>query len=56
VDYINNLPEEARMVEITSNIWGTKFKIQGLHTSLPPLLGQVPVLWTPGQKGCPALV
>ncbi len=41
VDYINNLPEEARMVEITSNIWGTKFKIQGLHTSLPPLLGQV---------------
>jgi hypothetical protein len=54
VDYINNLPEEARMVEITSNIWGTKFKIQGLHTSLPPLLGQV--LWTLYQRGCPALV
>jgi hypothetical protein len=48
VDYINNLPEEARMVEITSNIWGTKFKIQGLHTSLPPLLGQVYPL---GQRG-----
>ena len=29
------------MVEITSNIWGTKFKIHGLDASLPPLLGQV---------------
>ena len=41
VDYLNNLPEEGRMVEITSNIWGTKFKIHGLDVSLPPLLGQV---------------
>ena len=41
VDYLNNLPEEGRMVEITSNIWGTKFKIHGLDISLPPLLGQV---------------
>jgi hypothetical protein len=32
---------EVRMIELISNIWGTKFKIQGLHTSLPPLLGQV---------------
>lgn len=41
VDYLNNLPEEGRMVEITSNIWGTKFKIHGLDISLPPLLGQI---------------
>lgn len=41
VDYLNILPEEGRMVEITSNIWGTKFKIHGLHMSLPPLLGQI---------------
>ena len=41
VDYINTLPEEGRLVQITSNIWGTKFKIHGLDRSLPPLLGQV---------------
>ena len=29
---------QGRMVEITSNIWGTKFKIHGLDSSLPPLL------------------
>ena len=28
-------------MEITSNIWGTKFKIHGLATYLPPDLGQV---------------
>lgn len=41
VDYLNILPEEGRMVEIRSNIWGTKFKIHGVDLSLPPLLGQV---------------
>jgi len=41
VDYLNTLPEEGRLVEITSNIWGTKFKIHGLDASLPPLLGQI---------------
>ena len=41
VDYLNTLPEEGRMVEIRSNIWGTKFKIHGVDLSLPPLLGQV---------------
>ena len=41
VDYLNTLPEEGRLVQITSNIWGTKFKIHGLDRSLPPLLGQV---------------
>ena len=41
VDYLNNLPEEGRLVEIRSNIWGTKFKIHGVDLSLPPLLGQV---------------
>ena len=29
------------MVEISSNIWGTKFKIHSLDISLPPILGQV---------------
>jgi len=41
VDYLNTLPEEERMVEIRSNIWGTKFKIHGIDISLPPLLGQI---------------
>ena len=41
VDYLNNLPEEGRMVEVRSNIWGTKFKLHGIDSSLPPLLGQV---------------
>lgn len=30
-----------RLVEVTSNIWGTKFKIHGLATSVPANLGQV---------------
>ena len=38
---MNNLPEDAKMVEISSNIWGTKFKIHSLDISLPPILGQV---------------
>ena len=29
------------MVEVSSNIWGTKFKIHGIDLNLPPLLGQV---------------
>jgi hypothetical protein len=28
-------------VEITSNIWGTKFKIHGLDMNIPPLHGQL---------------
>ncbi|RZC42689.1 tubby-related protein 4, partial [Asbolus verrucosus] len=31
----------VRLVEVTSNIWGTKFKIHGLATSVPANLGQV---------------
>lgn len=30
-----------RLVEVTSNIWGTKFKIHGLVNSVPANLGQV---------------
>ncbi|XP_023327831.1 tubby-related protein 4 [Eurytemora carolleeae] len=41
VDYVNNLPEDAKMVEISSNIWGTKFNIHSLDISLPPILGQI---------------
>ncbi len=29
------------MVGISSNIWGTKFKIHGLDTMLPAVIGQV---------------
>lgn len=29
------------MVEVSSNIWGTKFKIHGIDLNLPPLLGQI---------------
>ncbi|KAF5296755.1 hypothetical protein FQR65_LT10156, partial [Abscondita terminalis] len=31
----------VRLVEVTSNIWGTKFKIHGLVNSVPANLGQV---------------
>lgn len=33
--------QQVRLVEVTSNIWGTKFKIHGLATSVPANLGQV---------------
>ncbi|XP_043289464.1 tubby-related protein 4 isoform X2 [Venturia canescens] len=39
--YVDTLPEHARLVEVTSNIWGTKFKIHGLADSVPANLGQV---------------
>ncbi|XP_068911688.1 tubby-related protein 4 isoform X1 [Tenebrio molitor] len=42
--YVDTLPESiqhVRLVEVTSNIWGTKFKIHGLATSVPANLGQV---------------
>ncbi len=39
---MNILPEENRLAEVSSNIWGTKFKILGLNFDhLPPSLGQV---------------
>ncbi|XP_054015652.1 tubby-related protein 4-like isoform X1 [Hylaeus anthracinus] len=39
--YVDTLPEHARLVEVTSNIWGTKFKFHGLAESVPANLGQV---------------
>ncbi|KAK6644879.1 hypothetical protein RUM43_001155 [Polyplax serrata] len=39
--YVDTLPEHARLVEVTSNIWGTKFKIHGLAECVPANLGQV---------------
>ncbi|XP_044761146.1 tubby-related protein 4 isoform X3 [Coccinella septempunctata] len=39
--YVDTLPEYVPLVEVTSNIWGTKFKIHGLPTSTPANLGQV---------------
>lgn len=39
--YIDTLPEEVKLVEVTSNIWGTKFKIHGLAKTVPANLGQV---------------
>lgn len=38
--YLDTLPEEVKLVQVTSNIWGTKFKIHGLKT-VPSNLGQV---------------
>lgn len=39
---IDSLPEHIKLVEVTSNIWGTKFKIHGLtKNTLPTNLGQV---------------
>ncbi|KAK9882860.1 hypothetical protein WA026_023555 [Henosepilachna vigintioctopunctata] len=39
--YVDTLPEQVPLVEVTSNIWGTKFKIHGLPSSTPANLGQV---------------
>lgn len=39
--YVDTLPEHVKLVEVTSNIWGTKFKIHGLAKTLPANLGQV---------------
>ena len=41
-DYMNILPEDKRLAEVSSNIWGTKFKIVGVSLSfLPQNLGQI---------------
>ncbi|XP_014237165.1 tubby-related protein 4 [Trichogramma pretiosum] len=40
-NYVDTLPENARLVEVTSNIWGTKFKFHGLADSMPANLGRV---------------
>lgn len=34
-------PQNVRLVEVTSNIFGTKFKIHGLASALPENLGSV---------------
>ncbi|KAL5010502.1 hypothetical protein ScPMuIL_012807 [Solemya velum] len=39
--YNDSLPESNKLVEVTSNIWGTKFRIQGIATYLPEDLGNV---------------
>ncbi|XP_075145839.1 WD40 superfamily protein Tusp [Haematobia irritans] len=39
--YVDTLPEEVKLVEVTSNIWGTKFKMHGLAKTVPANLGQV---------------
>ena len=39
---MNILPEEKRLAEVSSNIWGTKFKIVGVSLNfLPQNLGQI---------------
>ncbi len=39
---MNILPEDKRLAEVSSNIWGTKFKILGLNLScVPQHLGQI---------------
>ncbi|XP_070188758.1 uncharacterized protein [Littorina saxatilis] len=39
--YNDNLPESNKLVEVTSNIWGTKFQITGVASYLPSILGNV---------------
>ena len=42
IDYMNILPEDNRLAEVSSNIWGTKFKILGVNLDhVPSLLGQI---------------
>lgn len=38
---VSFLKQEVKLVEVTSNIWGTKFKIHGLAKTVPANLGQV---------------
>ena len=41
-DYMNILPEDKRLAEVSSNIWGTKFKIIGVNLNfVPQHLGQI---------------
>ena len=42
-EFANILPEEARLAEVSSNFWGTKFKIAGVDADeqLPSDLGQI---------------
>ena len=44
-DYMNILPEERKLVEVSSNIWGTKFKIVASmnNETLPMYLGHVSI-------------
>ncbi|XP_065581676.1 tubby-related protein 4-like isoform X2 [Artemia franciscana] len=37
----DNLPEVSKLAEITSNIWGTRFKLTGVSDSIPEELGQI---------------
>lgn len=39
--YVDTLPEEVKLVEVNSNIWGTKFKIHGIAKNVPANLGQI---------------
>ncbi|XP_052243731.1 tubby-related protein 4-like isoform X2 [Dreissena polymorpha] len=39
--YNDNLPESSKLVEVLSNIWGTKFRIVGTAAHLPEDLGSV---------------
>ncbi|XP_046668145.1 tubby-related protein 4 [Homalodisca vitripennis] len=39
--YADTLPEDSRLAEVTSNIWGTKFRIHGVSQGLATNLGQV---------------
>ncbi|CAN7995763.1 unnamed protein product [Ixodes hexagonus] len=39
--YTDELPEREKIVAVTSNLWGTKFKVVGLACWLPPILGMV---------------
>ncbi|KAG1714114.1 Tubby-related protein 4 [Nymphon striatum] len=39
--YFDFLPEHEKLVEVTSNIWGTRFKIHGVSKHLPANLGSV---------------
>uniref|UniRef100_A0AAR5Q8D1 SOCS box domain-containing protein n=2 Tax=Dendroctonus ponderosae TaxID=77166 RepID=A0AAR5Q8D1_DENPD len=42
LSYVDTLPEQARLVEVTSNLWATKFKIHGLASGVVPSnLGKV---------------
>ncbi|KAH9382100.1 hypothetical protein HPB48_004570 [Haemaphysalis longicornis] len=39
--YTDELPEREKIVAVTSNLWGTKFKVLGLARWLPASLGSV---------------
>uniref|UniRef100_A0A8D8VT80 Tubby-related protein 4 n=1 Tax=Cacopsylla melanoneura TaxID=428564 RepID=A0A8D8VT80_9HEMI len=41
MNYVDTLPEESKLAQVVSNLWGTKFRIVSTNVQLPHELGQI---------------